>query len=94
MIETQKQLENLAECGNKSKPLLCEVAVLCPSFRDYKIWLRENEKPNENYTWVYRVDCVRGKIFDRVEKIFRYYNIKDIDDILDYLEAHLRSNLT
>jgi len=80
--------------GNSSKPMLCEVAVLCPSFRDYKIWLRENKKPNENYTWVYRVDCVRGRIFDRVEKIFRYYNIKDIDDILGYLDTHLRNNLT
>lgn len=80
--------------GNSSKPMLCEVAVLCPIFRDYKIWLRENENPNENYTWVYRVDCVRGRRFDRVEKIFRYYNIKDIDDILDYLETHLRGNLT
>jgi hypothetical protein len=69
-----------------------EVAVLCPSFRDYKIWLKENEKTNENYTWVYSINCVRGKLFDRVEKIFRYYNIQDINGVLDYLETHLRSN--
>jgi hypothetical protein len=79
---------------NSKTTALHEVAVICPSFRDYKIWLKGNKKHNENYTWVYRVDCVRGKIFDRVEKIFRYYNIQDIDDILYYLKTHLRRNIT
>lgn len=87
-------MKNITKNSNKLKPLLYEVAVLCPSVRDYKIWLRENEKPNENYTWVYRLDCVVGKTFDRVEKIFRYYNIQDINDVLNYLETHLRSDIT
>jgi len=26
------------------KPLLCEVAVICPRYIDFKLWLRENEK--------------------------------------------------
>ena len=76
----------------KSKPLLCEVAVVTPSLLDYRIWLKENEKPNEKYTLVQRIHNVRGRIFDRVEKLYNYYEIQDIDDVLDYLETHLRSN--
>lgn len=71
-----------------------EVAVITPRYRDFQIWLRENEKPNEKYTWIDEINSVRGKIFDRVEKLYNYYEIKDVNDVLDYLETHLRSNRT
>jgi len=73
---------------------ICEVAVVTPRYRDFQIWLRENEKPNEKYTWIDEINSVRGIMFDRVEKLYNYDEIKDIDDVLDYLETHLRSNRT
>ena len=34
MKTSTKPTENLAECGNKSKPLLCEVAVLKQNYNE------------------------------------------------------------
>jgi len=81
------------ENGNLAKPMLAEVAVICPSYRDFLNFVREFEKDGEIYTWVYGIDKVRGRLFDRVEKLFNYYELKDIDAVMDYLETHLRSNL-
>lgn len=78
--------------GNSTKPLLCEVAVVCPSQRTFQNWQKENKKPDENYTWVYSINNVRGKIFDRIEKLYKYYEIRDIDDVLYYLETRLKRN--
>jgi hypothetical protein len=36
---------------------------------------------------------MRSKLFDKVEKLYNYYEIKDINDILYYIETHLRSNI-
>jgi hypothetical protein len=80
--------------GNSSKPLLCEVAVLTPKYRDFVYWVEKNQKEKEVYTWIFNVDKVRGKRFNRIEKLFNYYEIKDINDVMDYLETHTVSNLT
>ena len=65
---------------------LIKVAVLTRSCKDYLIFLNENEKENEVYTWIYNVDQTRGKRFDRIEKYYDWYEIKNIDEILYYLE--------
>lgn len=80
--------------GNSSKPLLCEVAVLTPKYRDFVYWVEKNQKEKEVYTWIFNVDKVRGKRFNRIEKLFNYYEIQDINDVMDYLETHTVSNLT
>lgn len=79
--------------GNSSKPLLCEVAVVTPRFRDYLEFIRNQKNENEKYCFVDSIQSVRGKLFNRVEKLHNYFHIKDIDEILDYLETHLHSNL-
>ena len=68
-----------------------EVAVICPLYRDYQYWLRENQKPGETYTFVDHIKPVLGKRFDRVEKIYRHEEIKELDEILEYLESHMRT---
>jgi hypothetical protein len=93
-MESTKQSLNEAENGNKSKPLLCEVAVITPRFRDYLEFIRNQNIENEKYCFVDSIQSVRGKLFDRVEKLHNYFHIKDIDKVLDYLETHLRSNRT
>jgi hypothetical protein len=75
--------------ANKIKNNFFEVAVICPSFRDFKIWLLENKKDDEIYTWVYSINCVRGKRFHKLEKLYRWMYVKDIDDILTYIEMHI-----
>ena len=70
-----------------------QVAVICPSYRYFLNFVREFEKDGEIYTWVCCIDNVRGKLFDRVEKIFNYYELKDIDAVMYSLETRLRSNL-
>ena len=80
--------------GNSSKPLLCEVAVVTPKYRDFDYFIKNNRKENEIYTWIYNVDRIRGKRFNRIEKLFNYYEIQDINNVMDYLETHTVSNLT
>jgi hypothetical protein len=80
--------------GNSSKPLLCEVAVVTPRFKDYLNYIRESTIENEKYCWVYCLKGVQCKRFDRIEKLYNYFHLDDIDDVLIYLETHLRSNLT
>jgi len=68
-----------------------EVAVICPLYRDYQYWLKDNQKPGERYTFVDHINPVRGRIFDRVEKIYRHEEIKELGEILDYLESHMKT---
>lgn len=85
------ELNQMPAC---SKPMLCEVAVITPRFRDYLEFIRNQNIENEKYCFVDSIQSVRGKLFDRVEKLNNYFHIKDIDEVLDYLETHLRSNHT
>jgi len=80
--------------GNNTKPLLCEVAVVTPKYRDFIYWVEKNQKQNEVYTWIFNVDKIRGKRFNRIEKLYNYHEIQDIKEIMDYLETHTVSNLT
>ena len=89
--------DNSTKKSNASKPMLCEVAVITPRFIDFLNFTKEqaHEKAqNERYFFVDSIKSVRGRLFDRVEKLHNYYEIKDIDNVLDYLETHLRSNRT
>jgi hypothetical protein len=68
-----------------------EVAVICPSYITYLTWLKENsDNPEERYTWVDHLKPIIGKRFDRVEKLYKWYKIEDIDEVLDYLESHMK----
>ncbi len=80
--------------GNSTKPLLCEVAVVTPKYRDFVYWVEKNQKENEVYTWIFNVDKVREKRFNKIEKLFNYYEIQSINEVMDYLETHTVSNLT
>lgn len=93
-MKTKTNLTVQNQDGNSSKPLLCEVAVVTPRFKDFLNYIRESDNENEKYCWVYCLKAIQGKRFDRIEKLYNYFYIDDIDDVLDYLESHLRSNLT
>lgn len=66
------------------------VAVVTPKFTDYLKYIRETNIEGEKYTWIYSVKNVRGILFDRVEKLHNFFHIKDIDDIMSYLESHTK----
>lgn len=78
----------------KNNTMLREVAVITPRFRDYLEFIRRQNIENEKYCFVDSIQKVKGRLFDRVEKLHNYFYIKDIDEVLDYLETHLRSNRT
>lgn len=85
---------HLKQKMENTKRLLCEVAVITPRFRDYLEFIRNQNIENEKYFFVDSIKSLRGKLFDRVEKLHNYFYIKDIDEVLDYIETHLRSNRT
>jgi len=71
-----KPTEKLSECGNKSKPLLCIVAVLCLRGKDFKEFERKNKKENEKFDWIYDTKQVYGRLFDRIEKVIDDHCLK------------------
>jgi hypothetical protein len=94
MKKVQNNVSVNHELGNDTKPLLCEVAVVTPKYRDFIYWVEKNQKENEVHTWIFNVDKIRGKRFNRIEKLYNYHEIQDINEIMDYLETHTVSNLT
>lgn len=69
-----------------------EVACICPKKITFDYWTRDFGKLTENYTWVYDINKVRGRMFDKVEKLYEFKKVQGIDDILYYLESHMTSN--
>lgn len=63
------------------KPLI-EVACICPSKRVFDNWVRDNAVEGEKYIWVYSIDKIRGRRFSRVEKLYKYYEVRGINEIL------------
>lgn len=70
-----------------------EVAIITPKYIDFFFWIKQNKKDNEIYTWIFKLDKVLGKKFDRIEKLYNYQEVQDIDEILYYLERHLKYKL-
>jgi len=93
-MSSTKPTLNEAENGNKSKPLLCVVAVICPRYVDYIMFVRENKSEINKFIWIDNLEKARGFSFDKIEKLHRYYEIKNIHKILEYVEMHLSSNRT
>jgi len=73
------------------KKQIIEVAVIGTSFHDFKIWLKENEKPNEKYYFIQTIKDAIGKRFDRIEKLRNYYLLNNVYEIIDYIEIRLKS---
>lgn len=68
------------------------VAVLASSMYMFKIWVDENKKPNERYRYIDRLDKCYGITFDKIEKYCDWYNLRDIDKILEALESRINRN--
>jgi hypothetical protein len=83
-------IENFDKLNNQKK--IFEVAVLAPKYEYYYDFIKSQNNKNEKYFFVDSINKVIGKSFDRIEKLHNYYYIEDIDEILDYLKKHLRSN--
>jgi len=66
------------------------VAVICPYKRDFLRFCEDNS-PNDKkaYFHVHSLDCARGNIFDWWEKGSGYWEVKDYDLIVDYINKRL-----
>ena len=94
MSKSTKTTSNESKNGNKSKPLSCVVAVICPRYVDYIMFVRENKSEINKFIWIDNLEKAKGYYFDKIEKLHRYYEIKNIHKILKYVEMHLSKNLT
>lgn len=72
---------NNHETSNGTKTVLCEVAVLSASRRNFDLWVKENRKENERYHCVSRMQDVLGHVFHRVEKIYSFVEIPDVFEV-------------
>lgn len=93
-MKKDRVISNEKENSTCANAMLCEVAVITPRFKDYLEFIRNQNIEKEKYHFVDSIKSVRGKLFDRVERLHNYFHVKDIREVEDYLETHLRSNLT
>jgi hypothetical protein len=80
------------EPSNSTKPVLCIVAVLCLRGKDFKEFEKHNKKENEKFIWIYDYKQVIGMQFNRIEKVYDWYKMKNASEILEGVEIRLRSN--
>jgi len=85
---------NNEETENGLKVRLCVVAVLCKRLRDFKTFENENKKHNEDFIWIYDYPSTMGRTYDRIEKVFDWYEMHNAEEILKGVEQRLRSNYT
>ena len=58
-------------------------------FKDFE---KHNKKENEKFVWIYDYKQVIGMRFDRIEKVYDWYKMKNASEILEGVEIRLRSN--
>jgi hypothetical protein len=90
---TKKSL-NEAENGNKSKPLLCEVAVLVRYYRFFLEFQKKFQKENEKFIPIMKIDDVRGREFSRVEYTIHWHDMDNFWDVEKAVLSRVRNNLT
>jgi hypothetical protein len=81
---------NNEEVENGAKVRLCVVAVLCKRYIDFKYFERDNKKNNEDFIWVYDYPSMMGRTYDRIEKVFDWYEMDNAGEILKCIEQRLR----
>ena len=86
------KINKQTESSNSTKPVLYIVAVLCLRGKDFKEFEKNNKKENEKFIWIYDYKQVIGMQFDRIEKVFDWYKMKNASEILEGVEIRLRSN--
>jgi hypothetical protein len=69
-----------------NKPTEKRVALIGPSHFKFTVWLKLNRKENVVYIWVYHMDRAVGHDFDKGVLLKGYPEIKDVEDIIEYVE--------
>ncbi|SNB13894.1 hypothetical protein KU06112801_350001 [Flavobacterium psychrophilum] len=93
MSESTKPTENEAENGNKSKPLLCEVAVLVRYYRFFLEFQKKFQKENEKFIPIMKIDDARGRVFSRVEYTIHWHDMDDFWNVEKEVISRVRNNL-
>lgn len=72
-----------------------KVAVVASRYRTFSIWLStQKNTEGEEFVWVHDLTSAQGHWFNRVEKLYDCYEIRDANKVFEYLEKHnLKSHL-
>ncbi len=72
-----------------------KVAVVASRYRTFSIWLStQKNTEGEEFVLVHDLTSARGHWFNKVEKLYDYYEIRDANKVFEYLEKHnLKSHL-
>jgi len=70
-----------------------KVAILCVSRRMFQYWISENSEPNIDYFHVNKIDDVCGMRFHEIIKAFDWYDIQDIDRLLEITQSRLYESI-
>lgn len=92
-MESTKPTLNEAENGNKSKPLLCEVAVLCNYPHLFKRYVFDYGKIDENYTFIRTKEMCNGKIFDKIVYTVDWHDMDNFQEVEKHVISRVKKNI-
>lgn len=98
--ENDKKFEDAKKVTAEAIKLFCDtfelkakkmqrVAVICPYKRDFLRFCEDNPNNKKAYIHVHSLDSARGYIFDCWEKGSGYWEVKEYDEIVDYINKRL-----
>lgn len=58
------------------------IAVITPLKREFDIYSRDNESDNIKFVHVFTDDHIRGIRFNSIIKLYRWFDIKNVDEII------------
>ena len=85
------ELNQIPSC---SKPLLCEVAVLCNYPHLFKRYVFDYGKFDEHYTFIRTKEMCVGKMFDKILYTVHWHDMDNFQEVEKEVLSRVRSNLT
>lgn len=58
------------------------IAVITPIKREFDIYSRDNASENTRFVHVFMDDHIRGIRFNSIIKLYRWFDIKNVEDII------------
>lgn len=67
------------------------IAVITPLKREFDIYSRDNANENIRFVHVFTDEHIRGIRFNSIIKLYRWFDIKDVNEIIENINQRIVS---
>lgn len=65
------------------------IAVITPLKREFDIYSRDNSTEGMKFVHVFNDNHIRGIRFNSIIKLYRWFDIKDVDEIIENINRRI-----